>query len=125
MDKSLNKYGICVWLLNRDKPNVVLDDKYDNFEKLSPQGKVFRINKEIGDYFDVQYGAENRFKVLKEMIEEIDYPCLDIGQTVSVLNKAEAIVTDCYWHFKQKEPIYLLSFNGKLLSRRYFTTDFL
>ena len=49
-------YGICFWLLNKNKDNILLDNSgIEIFEALNPQGKLFTI-LELSTYYKISYG---------------------------------------------------------------------
>jgi hypothetical protein len=121
------KYGVCFWLLNKDNPQVILDNKWGDFDKLNPQGKIFNIEKEQGDYFEISYG-NNKYIILKDAIAIVYYPSfLDIDSSVYIRNKPEenGIIVERFWHFKENEPFYNISFEGKVSSKRFFSKDIL
>lgn len=122
-----NKYGVCFWLLNKDNPQAILNNKWEDFDKLNPQGKVFNIEKEQDRYFEISYG-DNRYIILKDAIEIIYYPFFfDIGSSVYIKNRPEqnGIIVERFWHFKENEPFYNVSFGGKVSSKRFFSKDIL
>lgn len=121
----LEKHGVCSWLLNKDKPLVILDGKFEDFDKLTPHGKVFKLEKEQDNYLEIFYGNKN-YLILKDAIIIAHYPSfLDIGSSVYIMDKPEknGIIVDRYWHFKENEPFYIVSFKGKVSSKRFFSKD--
>jgi hypothetical protein len=124
---NYEKYGVCFWLLNKDKPQVILNNNWEDFDKLNPQGKVFNIEKEQGDYFEISYG-DNRYIILKDAIEIINYSSiLNIGSSIYIKNRPNenGIIVERFWHFKVNEPFYNVSFEGKISSNRFFSKDIL
>ena len=113
-------YGICFWLLNKDKENILFYDKREEFEKLNPQGKIFTIIKDLNTYYKVLYG-EKEFVILREAIKIIDYDLLlEVGTDVEIIKtKKKAVIKDRYWHFKENKPFYILLNNPK----RFFEQD--
>ena len=113
-------YGICFWLLNKDKENILFYDKREEFEKLNPQGKIFTIIEDLNTYYKVLYG-EKEFVILREAIKTIDYDfLLEVGTDVEIIKtKKKAIIKDRYWHFNENKPFYILLNNSK----RFFEQD--
>lgn len=113
-------YGICFWLLNKDKENILFYDKREEFEKLNPQGKIFTIIEDLNAYYKVLYGKKE-FVILREAIKIIDYDfLLEVGTDVEIIKtKKKAIIKDRYWHFNENKPFYILLNNSK----RFFEQD--
>ena len=113
-------YGICFWLLNKDKENILFYDKREEFEKLNPQGKIFTIIEDLNTHYKVLYGKKE-FAILKEAIKIIDCNfLLEVETEVEIIKtKRKAIIKDRYWHFKDNKPVYILSNTSK----RFFEQD--
>ena len=109
-------YGMCFWLLNKDKENILFYDKREEFEKLNPQGKIFTIIEDLNTHYKVLYGKKE-FAILKEAIKIID--CNFLLEVETIKTKRKAIIKDRYWHFKDNKPFYILSNTSK----RFFEQD--
>lgn len=115
-------YGICFWLLNKNKDNILLDNSgIEMFEALNPQGKLFTILEDLSTYYKISYG-DKVFIIRKEAMKVIEGSFLEIGTLVSVVASGkQAIIKDRYWHFKDSKPFYILLGS----SRRFFEKELL
>ena len=85
-------YGICFWLLNKDKENILFYDKREEFEKLNPQGKIFTIIEDLNAYYKVLYGKKE-FVILREAIKIIDYDfLLEVGTDVEIIKTKKRFI---------------------------------
>ena len=93
-------YGICFWLLNKNKDNILLDNSgIEMFEALNPQGKLFTILEDLSTYYKISYG-DKVFIIRKEAMKVIEGSFLEIGTLVSVVASGkQAIIKDRYRHF--------------------------
>ena len=65
-------YGICFWLLNKNKDNILLDNSgIEMFEALNPQGKLFTILEDLSTYYKISYG-DKAFIIRKEAMKVIE-----------------------------------------------------
>ena len=65
-------YGICFWLLNKNKDNILLDNSgIEMFEALNPQGKLFTILEDLSTYYKISYG-DKVFIIQKEAMKVIE-----------------------------------------------------
>lgn len=90
-------YGICFWLLNKNKDNVLLDNSgIEMLEALNPQGKLFTILEDLSTYYKISYG-DKAFIIRKEAMKVIEGSFLEIGTLVSVVASGkQAIIKDRY-----------------------------
>lgn len=51
----------------------------------------------------------------ESLLKSIEEPTFKISQIVNLINKNEkAVVVSISWHYKQKEPIYIVKVNDKI-----------
>jgi hypothetical protein len=116
MNVYVNSYGVCNWFPEHGA-QLVAPESIDAFTSLSPAGKVFYCTGIQDKWLVLQYGA-NIYCVSSDVFRPVATPAFKIGQQVIVGEKA-GIIEHVMWHFKNEVPIYLLTFSGKLSSRRY------
>jgi len=116
MSSYVNSYGVCNWFPEHGV-HLIASENMDAFKSLSPAGKVFHCTGIQDKWLVLQYGA-NTYRVSADVFRQVATPAFKIGQHV-IVGKKVGIIEHIMWHFKNETPIYLLTVNGKSLSRRY------
>jgi len=116
MTDCANSYGVCNWFPEHGAKLVAPED-VDAFTGLSPAGKVFYCIGIQGEWLVLQCGT-NTYRVRPDVFRPVATPAFEVGQRV-VASEKLGIIEHVKWHFKNEVPIYLLTFGGKLSSRRY------
>jgi hypothetical protein len=108
--------------------NLVHPDDLDAFQRLIPNGKVFRCSESEGGFLKLQYGRDFYRVRPSHLFKEVSRPEKVFFEMVKILQKGKVLsaeVTDILWHFQRSSPFYLVSIDGKKLKKRYIASDFL
>lgn len=120
MSNFINTSGIYPWSPGHGTQLVHPDD-LERFTKLFPRERVFQAVDERDGYLTLKYGTES-FRVRPDLYRPVTGVAFRIGDLVEVSGAQppkSGVIGEVNWHFKNREPIYYLSFNGKPSSRRY------
>lgn len=117
-------WGLYQWFPEYGEDMICADD-IEKFKELSPNGKVFRCIDQNKDYLFLKYG-EDIYRVKADLYKQVEKPLFQIGDKVKLIKDSfqEAIILEVNWHYKNNEPIYYISLNGKKKSSRYTCKDF-
>jgi len=101
----------------------------DSLEKAlqePPYGKVFKLlSSGDPDWIEIK-GATGPLKVKPGLFRTVPPPTFDFGQVVRTLpprTPRTGTVTGIQWHHEEKRAFYLLTVEGKQLSRRYWDDE--
>ena len=71
----------------------------------------------------VAYGPPT-FRVKPELFSSVPPQAFPIGTAVKIVEKnIEGVVEHIFWHFRDERAFYLLRYNGKKHSRRYWESE--
>lgn len=117
-------WGLYQWFPEYGEDMIYIDD-LEKFKELSPNGKVFKCIDENKDYLFLVYGEEI-YRVKSDLYKQVEKLLFQIGDKVKLIKDSsqEAIILEVNWHYKNNEPIYYISLNGKKKSSRYTNKDF-
>lgn len=117
-------WGLYQWFPEYGEDMIYIDD-LEKFKELSPNGKVFKCIDENKDYLFLVYGEEI-YRVKLDLYKQVEKPLFQIGDKVKLIKDSsqEVIILEVSWHYKNNEPIYYISSNGKKKSSRYTNKDF-
>lgn len=115
-------WGLYPWF-EEHGPSFVHHDDLDEFRRLSPYGKIFKLIGRDGTFIIISYGNSS-FRVLPDLFQKVPDIAFPIGSKVTIRNKkVEATVDSIQWHHGAAKPVYYLRRDGKLDSRRYSAED--
>jgi hypothetical protein len=103
---------------------LIDQDDLARFEKIKPAGRVFGYSHCDG-WIILDDGAF-KFRVQEKLLVPVPAPRFWVGDFVEFQSSGVnqlAVVSEILWHFKLEAPYYLLSKDGKRLSKRYFEQD--
>lgn len=120
----INSWGLYPWF-NEDDPSLIYVDDLENVKKIGLYGKVFYCSDQCGDFIRLNYGSYS-FRVKPSLFKPIRSIRFMIGDNIKLISSPDKLGTilNIEWHYKNNEPIYYLSFNGKKSSRRYSENEF-
>jgi hypothetical protein len=116
-----DKWGVYQWVSTGDE-NMIHPDDLERFKCISDSSRVFKFISESNDYITLEYGS-SFFRVKKDLFTEISPPRFSVGQQIEP--KMRAVISDVFWHYKEKKHFYKISVAGKEKSKRYFDSDIL
>ena len=123
--RNPTRWGVYPWFPEHGEAMIHPED-VPAVVGIRPNGKLFEVIGEEGDYLVLSYG-ECTFRVKPDLFRTVDSPLKRIGDAVEVDSGGErraGIVAEIQWHHQKNEPFYLLTMDGKRLSRRYWSSDF-
>ena len=126
MSDRIGRWGLYPWFLEHGQDKVHPQD-LDGFQALGPAGPyglVFQVADDVPPYVVLEYGAQ-RFRVMPELLREVEAPRFRIGDPVLVPGGALAVVREIHWHHKRGEPFFLLMVEDRRKSKRYWTSELL
>ncbi len=118
----VGKWGLYQWF-EEHGTTLVHPFDLDALRSFHPNGRVFECIAEDDCFLVLRYG-EAQFRVRPSLFKEVPAPKWKIGETVEVVDKGRlGQVTEIKWHFQRAEPMYFLSFDGKISKKRYWSRD--
>ena len=120
--EPVGKWGLCQWFEEHGTAMVHSDD-LDALRSFRPNGRVFNCIDEDESFLVLRYG-EVVFRVKPALFKAVPAPKWQIGETVEVVDRGRmGQVAEIRWHFQRAEPMYFLSFDGKISKKRYWSQD--
>ncbi|MEZ6046653.1 MAG: hypothetical protein R3C11_13980 [Planctomycetaceae bacterium] len=120
-------WGLVTWFPEQ-APSGCHPDDIEITTELSPYCKVFELVSKNEDYLTVRY-QETHIRISPECFKRINAPGKSFGSLVSIKSSNGSIhsgtITDIIWHWKNNEPFFLLTIDGKRKSKRYYESDFI
>ena len=104
--------------------HLVHPEDLDRFVRMMPAGHVFGVERG-GDWTTLSHGAST-YRVRGDLLQPVPAPRHWLGDEVNFLSGGKTrsgVVRDVFWHFRDDAPFYLLSADGKALSKRYLDGD--
>ncbi|MDQ8736403.1 DUF6960 family protein [Paenibacillus sp. LHD-38] len=120
MNKYINTWGLYPWFVEYGV-EFLHPDEVGLFEPNN--SKVFFCKDYIDGYLLLQSGTKE-FRVKPNNYKLLGSPKYNFGEQVYMKGK-ELIGTidEIQWHDKDKKHIFLLTFNGKRKTRRYYEEE--
>ncbi len=123
MPKRPSSFALYNWFPEHGADLVHAEDR-DDFARLMPAGRVFGVARE-DDWFVLMLG-DSRFRVRADLLQPVPAPRHWLGDRVNFVSggqNRQGTVRSVHWHFRDNAPYYLLSIDGKPLSKRYLDDD--
>lgn len=124
MNEQLNTWGLYQWFEEHGN-SLVHPDDLDTLRNLAPNGKVFQLVAEDGDFIKLRY-ADKYIRVKPSLFKQVPTPAFQFDEPVSFLKDQKNVtgkITDISWHFQKAQPIFLLEANGKRPTKQYYAAD--
>jgi len=113
------EFALFNWFPEHGAGLVHPDDR-EAFARLIPAGRVFGVTRHA-DWIDLSLGAVH-YRVRGDLLRPVPPPRHWIGDEVLFASGGKTragTVREVHWHFRDERPFYLLSADGKPLSKRY------
>ena len=121
-NKYKGTYGLYNWHPLHGE-HLIGSQYLDCVKKMDPRGLVFLCVDENDEYIKLKYG-DIVFDAKPDLYEIVENPAFNIGDDVEVVSSgAVGHIHDMFWHYKEKQPLYFLTVEGKKKSRRFFTSE--
>jgi hypothetical protein len=121
MSDAATRWGLYPWF-PEDGADKVHPQDLDALRSLGPYCRVFEVAAGESPYVVLIYGIQ-RFRVVPDLVQEVEPPQLRIGDEVLLSSGAHATVRDIRWHHKRAEPFFLVDVGGRTTSKRYWAND--
>jgi len=122
LDELMGTYGTYMWFPEHGTHLI----KASDLAEFSPPGcKVFKCVGIESPWLVLEY-AGKRAHVLPDRFRAVTAPSFSIGDRVRAPRhgaEQSGEVADIYWHFKNAEPYYYVTFDGRRSNRRYTASE--
>ena len=118
------EFALFNWFPEHGAELVHQDDR-DAFTQLVPAGRVFGVTRHA-DWITLSRGASEYRVRGSDLLRQVTAPRYWIGDEVRFVSGGKTragTVREVLWHFRDESPFYLLSADGKGLSKRYSDGD--
>jgi hypothetical protein len=123
LSKRPAEFGLFNWFPEHGADLVHPDDR-EAFACLPPAGRVFGVAQHAG-WIMLSLGASH-YRVRGHLLRPVPPPGHWIGDQVVFTSGGKTLmgaVREVHWHIRDEWPFYLLSADGKPLSKRYLDDD--